>query len=590
VIAADDDQLFEYPEIIQICEEQGFNLLKATDQISVRIKFELQMKDSSDKILLVAPPDYYPLPDIEECVHFVKIRLKELLPQLSPKIIRGLSFESLNQLSDIKQYENLSDEKTLKFIFDNLYQINYENLKYSSTKENLLSLLIIVLLEKGSVNEFIIDLLASIAKAHFPEITANILSENNFLSFLQTKWELYLNGSEEIDFENYQLKNTVNHLFAVGKLSAVLVNEKKFVACVKSFPFGVQTDSNENSVEQFSNLLSYLEKVESNLETPEKWFSLIQVLSKTMLSSFETDNQELKGRFRVISDVINSRFQKFIETKYGNLFSLSGVKKPVVVSRILEHIKFNNSPRKALFVIDGMNYWQWLVIEGRLNQEKIAVKSGVTFAFIPSITAWSRQSIFRGSIPDLSATNSQEEKLFRRYWENSGVSDFQIDFMKLGMISESNNLNVSDSVKILGLVTNDLDDLMHGTVIGNIQLKQNTELWLDKGNFIEYIKQLKKSGFTVFITADHGSVEASGVKNFKLQDRLGTLSRSKRHAYFSNLSMLANFKEQNPTLDFGISGLSVYLKKEEAFTTENTPVVTHGGSHFWEVLIPFIEV
>ncbi len=63
--------------------------------------------------------------------------------------------------------------------------------------------------------------------------------------------------------------------------------------------------------------------------------------------------------------------------------------------------------------IDGMDYWQWQIIAERLNKEKIQVKSGVTCAYIPSITSWSRQSIFRGSLPDLSMNNSKEEQMFR---------------------------------------------------------------------------------------------------------------------------------------------------------------------------------
>lgn len=263
VIAAGDDQIFDYPEITQICEEQGFKLLRAEDDLSVRIKFELEMRDSSEKILLVAPPDYYPLPDVEECVHFIQISLEELLPQLSSKMIAGLSFESLKQLSEIKQYEKLTEEKTIRFIFESLYQINYENLKYSPGKEYLLSSLITVLLEKGGVNAVIIDSLVSSSQKFFPEIKTSLLHEHNFLSFLQAKWESFLNGSGEIDFAVYELKNSLNHLFATGKLSAVLVNEEKFLACVKSFPFGVETDSNKNTDEQFSNLLSYLTQVAS---------------------------------------------------------------------------------------------------------------------------------------------------------------------------------------------------------------------------------------------------------------------------------------------------------------------------------------
>jgi hypothetical protein len=48
--------------------------------------------------------------------------------------------------------------------------------------------------------------------------------------------------------------------------------------------------------------------------------------------------------------------------------------------------------------------------------------------------------------------------------------------------------------------------------------------------------------------------------------------------------------ELNTNIEVGNKGLSLYLKKQEAFTTENSQVITHGGSHLWEVIVPFISI
>ena len=111
-----------------------------------------------------------------------------------------------------------------------------------------------------------------------------------------------------------------------------------------------------------------------------------------------------------------------------------------------------------------------------------------------------------------------------------------------------------------------------------------------KSKIINTIASLRSHGFKVYITTDHGNLEATGIKNLKLKDKVGSLSRSKRYIHFSNETMLANFREQNPLLTIGIKGNSVYLRQEEAFTDENSKIITHGGSHLWEVLIPFIEI
>ena len=100
----------------------------------------------------------------------------------------------------------------------------------------------------------------------------------------------------------------------------------------------------------------------------------------------------------------------------------------------------------------------------------------------------------------------------------------------------------------------------------------------------------KAKGFQVFITADHGNIEAKGLGNLTQKDKVGSLSRGKRHMHFTNETLMNGFLEQNENLDLGKKGLSVYLKHKEAFTTENSQVVTHGGSHFWEVIVPFISL
>jgi hypothetical protein len=75
-----------------------------------------------------------------------------------------------------------------------------------------------------------------------------------------------------------------------------------------------------------------------------------------------------------------------------------------------------------------------------------------------------------------------------------------------------------------------------------------------------------------------------------LKDKLGALSRGKRHLHFTNETLLESFMELNTNIEVGKKGLSLYLKKQEAFTTENSQVITHGGSHLWEVIVPFISI
>ena len=127
-------------------------------------------------------------------------------------------------------------------------------------------------------------------------------------------------------------------------------------------------------------------------------------------------------------------------------------------------------------------------------------------------------------------------------------------------------------------------------ILSNQGLMQSTSYWLEKTNFVDLITSLKTQGFTCFVTTDHSNLEATGIKNLKLEGKVGSISRSKRHLQFANQTTLDNFISQNTNLQFGVRGLSIYLKDESAFTMQDEKIITHGGSHLWEVLIPFIEI
>ena len=120
-IVADQDNLFDYAELMSAFENDGYTILNCKTDLAVRLSFELQVRDTDKKALIIAPAAYRPLPDIETQVHFQSIGLPQLFPNLDAKAIKGLSFNALYTLSNIKPYEDLSHDKTLKFLLENLY-------------------------------------------------------------------------------------------------------------------------------------------------------------------------------------------------------------------------------------------------------------------------------------------------------------------------------------------------------------------------------------------------------------------------------------------------------------------------------------
>jgi hypothetical protein len=592
IIVADQDNLFEYAELKQTFENEGYTILNCKTDLAVRLVFELQVRGSAIKYLIIAPASYEPLPDIEMLIHFQVIGLPQLFPNLDAKAIKGLSFNGLCLLSNIKPYEELGHDKTLKFLLENLYNVDFNTLTNSKAKERILNALITVLLEKNGINEPLTKFLTSISKPYFPALVSNGLNNGNLIKFIQEQWQLYVdNENSLLDFKEPLLNKSLGYLFAFEYLRPIQVSPAKYNGFPKPLKIGVYVDEEGHNDNELEGLIEYLkQQLEIIEDIADQWFKIIQVLSNAKLKYLLTDNEVLKAAYQKIENAFNIRFQRFIDNTYGSLFSLSGVRKPVVVSRILEHINAKPARRKALLVIDGMNYWQWDILSKALLDAGINYSANATLAYIPTITAWSRQAIFKGDKPDLSEDNAKEAKLFESYWLSRGFSAYQITYKKFSLREPLSVENISADTTILGLVCNDLDDIMHGSILGNSQLKTSTEQWIAKSKIVKSIVELRAAGFQIYITADHGNLEATGIRNLRIKDNVGALSRGKRHLHFTNEILMEEFLAQNSNFEVGKRGLSVYFKEQEAFAIENNQVITHGGSHLWEVIVPFISI
>lgn len=592
IIVADQDNLFGYAELKQAFQSEGYTVLSCKTDLAVRLVFELHVRDSDQKYLIIAPASYRPLPDIETLVYFQAIGLPHLFPNLDAKAIKGLSFNALCLLSNIKPYEVLGHDRTLKFLLENLYNVDFDTLTNNKAKERILNALITVFLEKNGINEPLTKFLTNLTKPYFPSLVSDGLNNATLVKFIQDQWHVYVaEGNSLLDFNEPLLNKSLGYLFAFEYLSPIQVTPSGYETFPKPLKIGVYVDKNGYNDNELEGLIEYLkQQLEIIEDIADQWFKIIQVLANAKLKYLQTVNESLRKAYSNTENAFNIRFQRFVDNTYGSLFSLSGVRKPVVVSRMLEHINAKQATKRAILVVDGMNYWQWNILGKALTDAGINYSSNASLAYIPTITAWSRQAIFKGEKPDLSADNSREEKLFEAFWVRQGVPTFQIAYKKVSVNEPLIVSDISPDTKTLGLVCNDLDDILHGSILGNNQLKMSTEQWIEKSRITETISALRTKGFQVYVTADHGNVEATGLKNLTLKDKVGVLSRGKRHLHFTNETLLQGFMEQNPNLEVGKKGLSLYLRKQEAFTTENSQVITHGGSHIWEVIVPFISI
>ena len=589
IIAIDPTRILRYPECANALKDSGYQIIYTDPGLDFRFTFELNAR-GKQQIIVVVETEYEPLPDIACDAVVINASLQEAFPHFDSKALRDLSFNALCTIDSLRIFEDLGYEGTLKFLLENLYHIDLFALKSHQTKERVLGILIMVIFHRDPPNESILRFLRELSRPVFGQQLVSIVTDSNSLrEYLQGEWEKMTHGSSTINFSDPILEKAINQLFISGILNPVKVSSSQKSEIGFGQHIGIEVDQTGERSQRFAQLLDHLEERVGNIQNIHlEWQALSPVLGEVGILADAMDDVELKEKYQDLINRLNQRFQIFVKGSFSSLQSLSGTRYPATIHKIMDYLKAQSqahgSNQKAFIMLDGMSVIQWYLLRTALSSLDIPVQDLASFAWLPSITAWSRQAFFRGSKPDLAVDNSQEEKYFREYWAKAGELSYQIEYSIFGVDNQP-KLPAPDS-KVVAFVCNDLDNLMHGAIMGTEQLHQNTSQWIEKSGITGLVESLKKDGYSICISSDHGNICATGIVSLKLSDRQSSRSRSKRHLYCVNNEEAQRFKERHPKLNLAVLGSSVYFTDDSAFELEGKTIITHGGSHLLELLIP----
>lgn len=347
----------------------------------------------------------------------------------------------------------------------------------------------------------------------------------------------------------------------------------------------IREQTSTASISEF-NLDEFI--IDLNLLLKEKminWYVVSRLIAEGILQTIGTPKfEELYSHI----NKANEFFQAKLGASYHQTKNSSAVKKPRIVSKILDYLNFNYRNKKiALVVVDGMAFWQYELLKNRLPGRK---HEEVIYSWLPSITQLARQAIFRGGTPhaDYKQGPISEEKLWKTFWKEKGCHRFEIVYQH-----EKIDLSKLGSVSKLAIVFKDLDEKMHSST-DYVDLLSLTKNWIERRKITQVVEELISKGFTVFLTTDHGNIQAKGWRGLQGREKLGTNksgSRSERHIEYSEQWLTDEFMTNNPEMRDAVvmEEQAIYFKTDLSFSNKDS-LVTHGGSHLLEVLIPFVEI
>jgi hypothetical protein len=622
ILINDEDYLLNDELLVGQLKEVGYDIVRFEDSVSFRFLYEQQNRRGDDEWKLIVYTNeklVFPYEFLQKGISF-SIYLGSIFPKFSAPILRSMNREDFDALFAVHgQYQgSSSDKETLEYIVKQLYKIPYEII---DNEIELYKLLLSLHYKQKeipvAVQKFLVEQFEKVVAFKPLPLEELISSTAFFYSYIEKQWALLVedfitiqNGQalehgEEYrshPFANRDVLRLMNDLFIEGILLKVKrVSVEHLPKWMKS---GIEEETKQGDTHQ--KLVHINEKIDGNLAKVKfykEWIEIAELASEYKYAALESNDIGYDEEIEKVMVKVNHSFQEWMLNQYHTLTSLPPFPKPKMVHHIPHFIQAHkkDNEKVALLVLDGMNIVQWKQVRSYLKENGFSFEENGVFAWVPTLTSVSRQSIFSGNVPftfgNTIKTTGSEEKYWKSFWENQGILKQYVAYQR-GLGKEKYNRDMihalkRSSVKVYGAVIDVIDQFTHHAVLGEKSLVFNLNLWLQTNYLVNLLTDLVNEQFTIYITSDHGNTSAKGVGRVSegvLVDQKGERVRiySDPTLYEDSLSKINSISWSNVGLP---ENYFVLLSQyREAFVTKEEDIVTHGGISIEEVIVPFVKV
>lgn len=638
-LVADPDNLLTEEKLALELRRRGFDLIEFNDPVEFRYAYEAKYRSSWDRgehtdlvvILRLQNDELESLPyDLLQAGRKLSFNLGDLFPKLSYPVIEKLDRSLLDALFESQHKsppDRMGDNATKDFILRHVFGIATELI---ASEVELLRALLRLHYGKLQIPLLLAERLIQVLKGHdgfkaWP-LSEIVSDDEAFFSFLQERWPLFLSrlgstnqvredspgyslkypGPDHLPFDHPEIKVYIDNLFLEGKLMPVEATDVEVDAgsWVRSGIAMAGVDDEELRVSRLFDLVA------KELPTTESRYSdwTAFALKWAELSSLVHcgNSTEHQTRLREIGDAMNTTFAGWLADHYSSLINLPPTN-PImlhhVARRLARDVEGPGGNRAALIVLDGLALDQWVTIRHILKKQdsNLVIRESAIFAWIPTLTSVSRQSIFSGKPPlyfssSINSTNT-EEKLWKQFWEGHGLSRLDIAYQR--GLGDGDASSVLDSAihpgktKVVGLVVDKVDKIMHGMQLGAAGMHNQIKQWCHSGFLSALIGNLFDHEYEIWLTADHGNIECDG----KGRPSEGVIAetRGERVRVYptqelrSQVAASFTFAHEWQPIGLPANYFPLVAGGRDAFVNPGDSIVGHGGIAIEEVIVPLVK-
>lgn len=315
---------------------------------------------------------------------------------------------------------------------------------------------------------------------------------------------------------------------------------------------------------------------------------------------------DAKRKLQDLQSRVDAAFMAWLVRRYAGLSSLPPAP-PVMLHHIPRYLARclgdNRGKKLALVIIDGLSLDQWIVVRDALmlRESGFRFRENALFAWIPTVTSVSRQAIFAGRppvlFPDSIRTTDREATLWTRFWADQGLGQDEVAYaigLGDGDLESTDELLCDRRTRVVGLVIDKVDKIMHGMQLGTAGMHNQVRQWARGPYLAGLMGLLLDRGFLVFLTSDHGNIEAEGLGS----PAEGAVAerRGERVRIYSDSLLRERVRRRFPSalpwpsLGLPEDYLALIAPARQAFVRQGEHIVSHGGISIEEVIVPFIQV
>ena len=352
-------------------------------------------------------------------------------------------------------------------------------------------------------------------------------------------------------------------------------------------------------------LESLIQKLPSRTASWDMWtsFALAWAEFRTRYydSSQENVPSTLETRFHAFHRHVEQEFFAWLLDHYSDLLTTPFAFQPYVVHHLLHFLtatyKIPQAHTLAIVVLDGMALEDWFLARSYIDLEPWHYREHTLAAYIPTLTAVSRQALLSGKKPVEFAstleTTDGEQGLWSEFWLEQGLDRHQIGYWRgVGWDDRENIREVltGASYRVIAIVIDTLDKMLHHAE-DPVHFHAQWKAALSRYAYLKtWLDMLSNFFDIVVLTSDHGHVEGVGVGDIAL-GKVAEM-RALRARIFKR-EMQPHTVEHPHAVQWPNIGLpterTVVLASDlSLFAKRGKRAIAHGGASLEEVIIPAV--